>query len=241
VFNYSVAGLGVSHNKSNPITAKEPMTMFSRFCLIAAICSCGFLTVPVQGTRAGLITNGSFEQGAFVGDGDDAMSLSPGSTTITGWTTINAEITWIDNGNPLGIVASDGVKSLDLTGYHDSRPYGGIEQTIATTQGQTYVLGFDILGNLNFGSSPSVLASAGSTTSTFTFNPTAFTAQSQYYTLNFTATSASTVVSFVGTGSGGVYIGLDNVSVVPVPEPASLALLSMGISSLVYHRLRRTV
>jgi hypothetical protein len=58
----------------------------------------------------------------------------------------------------------------------------------------------------------------------------------------FTATAATTTLSFVGA-SGVNYIGLDNVSVVatatPVSEPATLALMIASLSALGYVSRRR--
>lgn len=65
--------------------------------------------------HANLLVNGSFEDGAFVSDGNQTMSLAPGSTVITGWTVITDTTAWINVGNPFGLTASDGSRFLDLT------------------------------------------------------------------------------------------------------------------------------
>ena len=65
--------------------------------------------------HANLLVNGSFEQGAFVNQGNQTMSLAPGSTVITGWTVVTDATAWINAGNPFGLAASDGSRFLDLT------------------------------------------------------------------------------------------------------------------------------
>ena len=58
--------------------------------------------------QANLLTNGSFEAGAFVNQGNDTMSLPPGSTVITGWTVVTDTTAWIGPTNPFGLTASEG-------------------------------------------------------------------------------------------------------------------------------------
>lgn len=188
----------------------------------------------VNTAQANLVTNGSFETGAFVGDG--LMSLNPGSAAIAGWTVFSGEILWEDNllFTNYGVSASEGTKFLDLTG-HDTVPYGGVEQTIATTPGLRYVVDFDFGTNpARYGGTQRVTAAAAAAASVFEFTGTGDTQQYQHYSLPFTATSASTLISFVGSGpAGGVHAGLDNVVVmIAVPEPSSAAMLAIGMIGL---------
>src|SRR5436305_13818021 len=64
---------------------------------------------------ANLLINGSYENtgGTFVGDGNNTMSLPPGSGAIPGWTTFSNSVAWIGPTNPFGVVASNGSFSLD--------------------------------------------------------------------------------------------------------------------------------
>ena len=69
-----------------------------------------FLSVVcvVPAAHANLLTNGSFELGAFVNQGNETMVLNVGSTTITGWAVVTDQLAWIDTGNPWGLSAQDG-------------------------------------------------------------------------------------------------------------------------------------
>lgn len=192
-----------------------------------------------QGAQAQLI-NGDFETGAYSFDGNGAASLPSGSTVITGWTTISNELAVINNANVFGIVAQSGTKSLDLTGYHDASPYGGIQQSLNTISGQNYTLSF-WLGSA--GGNASVAVGTGGAPTTFTNAGTG--AFWQQFTQNFTA-SGPTVLSFTGTAAsgGGTYIGLDHVTVTGVfaatPEPGSVALLgTSGLSLIGLYAARR--
>jgi len=62
------------------------------------------LTAALAGetsAQANLLTNGSFESGAFVNQGNDTMSLVAGSTVITAWTVVTDTTAWIGATNPL--------------------------------------------------------------------------------------------------------------------------------------------
>jgi hypothetical protein len=177
---------------------------------------------------ANLISNGSFEVGSFVPNGQDSMVLAVGATDMTDWTVQTASLAWIGPSNPFGLTASDGGYFLDLSGYHDNAPYAGVlqSQTIPTTIGAQYRLTFDIGTDPQYDTAPvGVQVTAGSASATFTSTPVNPN-QWQSFTFDFIATSTSTSLSLVGqAGTDEKYIGLDNVSLVVIPEPSTLALL----------------
>jgi hypothetical protein len=195
--------------------------------------------------KAALIVNGSFEFGAFADNTtQDTMNLSPGSTVMTGWTVTTAALAWIHSpGNPFGLSASAGNYFLDLSGYHDNKPYGGVAaSTISTVIGQRYNVSFDLGSDVLYDTvSPSVqIALNGNpATGTFTAGPIA-NAHNRWETFNFSfiATSANTLIDFSGVGADNQkYVGLDNVVVSAVPEPTTmiagaLLLLPFGVSTL---------
>ena len=196
--------------------------------------------------QANLLTNGSFELGAFVNQGNDTMSLAPGSTVITGWTVVTDTTAWIGAANPFGLSASDGSFFLDLTNYQAGSPFAGMSQTIATIPGATYSLSFDLGSSTVWGRPDSITASAAGTVQTFTAPTTGGTNDWQSVLMQFVASSATTTVLLQGA-SGFNYIGLDNVGVEfvsgpgprPIPEPTTLALLGLGLASLAVVRRRK--
>jgi hypothetical protein len=205
-----------------------------------------FLTAALVGgtsAQANLLTNGSFESGAFVNQGNDTMSLAVGSTVITGWTVVTDTTAWIGATNPFGLSASNGSFFLDLTNYQAGAPFAGMSQTVATTPGATYSLAFDLGSSTFWGRPDSITASAAATSQTFTAPSTGGNNDWQSVSMQFVASSATTTVRLQGA-SGINYIGLDNVDVefvsgpVPVPEPTTLAFLGLGLAGLAAWRCR---
>ena len=196
--------------------------------------------------QANLLTNGSFESGAFVNQGNDTMSLAPGSTVITGSTVVTDTTAWIGPTNPFGLSASNGSFFLDLTNYQLGPPFAGMSQTIATIPGATYSLSFDLGSSTFWGRPDSISASAAGTLQTFTSPATGGNNDWQSVLMQFVATSTTTTVLLQGA-SGINYIGLDNVDVefvsgpgpIPIPEPTTLALLGLGLASLAVARPRK--
>jgi hypothetical protein len=192
--------------------------------------------------NANLLVNGSFENGAFVNQGNDTMSPGVGSTAITGWAVVTDTLAWIGPTNPFGLTSSDGSYFLDLTNYQPGAPFAGVSQAIATIPGAVYALTFD-LGSSNFWGRPdSLTASAAAASHTFASPSTGTNNDWTHESMQFTATGATTTVLLQGA-SGFNYIGLDNVdvelvSLPAVPEPETWALLLGGVGALAA-RLRR--
>jgi hypothetical protein len=175
------------------------------------------VSLKLQSGGPELLVNGDLENtgATFVPDGNQVMSLNPGSTVIPGWTVVNAEIAWATNANSFGPFTPHGGMFLDVTGYHDSPPYGGISQTVTTTPGQSYRLTFSLgsdNGNPAYTGPVGVMASANATSSSFT--TTVVSNSWGAFTFDFIATSTATPLTIVGISTaGGQYIGVDNVSV----------------------------
>lgn len=211
----------------------------------------GAAALLATGASAATFQNGSFEDGTFVPSAPQAEQLLVGSTAITGWTVIGgSDIAWEHNGNPYGVVASDGVFALDLTGYSDRAPYGGVEQTFDTIAGHRYSLSYDV-GNTDFQNNSGISASIDGTLLLNFVNTmqAGSTTLWQTATTSFTAGGASTQLDLVGTG-GGNAINLDNVRVVDldagsdtgaVPEPTSWAMMigGFGIAGLALRQRRQ--
>jgi hypothetical protein len=156
----------------------------------------------------------------------------------------NDGVAWIWPTNPFNITAQNVSYALDLTGYTNGAPYAGVQQSVATTSGNTYALTFYLGAEINGVGTYSIQACGGSTCQTFSVVIATATSGSPqnswtFETLDFTAISASTLISLLGTNSGGVqeYIGLDNVSLVDTgvsatPLPAALPLFASGIAAM---------
>jgi hypothetical protein len=199
------------------------------FGVCAAIAAGSALASPAQ--AANLLGNGSFETGNYVNGGGGYEDLTPGSTAITDWSIVGSgTLAWIGPGYAGGLSPEDGSYFLDLTGTTDAPPYTGVTQTITTTPGQTYDLSFYLGSSSIYGVPDSIQASAGGKTETF--QSTLSGANNwQLESMSFVATSNNTLVSLLGETANNEYIGLDNVSVAAVPEPATWTMTLFGLFS----------
>src|SRR5258708_27777792 len=77
-----------------------------------------YLACMVTHASANLLTNGSFELGTLVNDGNATQTFNAGPTSITGWSAVGRQMSWIEAGNPFLLSAEDGSRFLDLTAYN---------------------------------------------------------------------------------------------------------------------------
>jgi hypothetical protein len=184
-------------------------------CLLTA--AAAFLSLTVQ-AKANVITNGGFESGAF----------SPSWSTVG-----NAATPYVGvRTSAVNIIAEEGnyFATFSNFAYQDM---AGISQNVSTTPGQTYVLSCWFTNSTN---------SDQLNVFKITWNGDALLDLVNFeqlpswtnYTFQVTGTGDD-VVTFTGYQNIG-WNGLDNVSLTPIPEPATLCLLGLGGLALLRKR-----
>ena len=183
------------------------------------------LSLPAT-TRAELIENGSFE--------NPAISVGVTLTTLPGWF-VSANVDILPNNYWR---AFDGNQSLDLSGDSATGTY--IQQMFPTVIGQSYLLSFYYGNNADDAWALGRASVFGDTTLlSQDLYHSGSTSQNMNYTLfqgEFVADASTTTLRFthLDTPTYGRGLALDAITVTPVPEPGTVALLSVfGIGSLV--------
>jgi hypothetical protein len=172
-----------------------------------------FVSLLVVGAsaHANLIVNGDFEADAYTPGGYNVLS------SLTGWNILGT-------GNVAGIgvgYLSATSQEIDLSGISDG--YGsGIEQTIATSNSQVYTLSLDV--RIPIGNSVE-LRRNGVTFATGVLGGT--------HSYEFTGSGLDTITLVTESGNT---THVDNVAVEAVPEPASMAVLGLGLAAAARRR-----
>lgn len=173
---------------------------------------------------AGLIRNGSFEEGP----GTPLFLNLPGkSTALPGWVVTGEGIDLVGAGYWR---SSEGTFAVDLDGSARSRttpPYvrGGIAQTFATVTGKRYRVTFDLAGNPNRGPLKKPMrVSAAAQSAEFVFDATGKTGPNMGWVPKewvFTAAADSTTLEFTSltqSPATGFGAAIDRVAVVLIDE-----------------------
>lgn len=203
-----------------PLSAPTPRL---RALAHAALLAAGLCTAGASQATS-LFTNGSFES-PLIG----YASLGPGSTAITGWTTVLSGVEFYNAGSS----AAHGVMVVDLANYIYTG--GGLEQAIATTAGQRYDVSFFAGNTASSGRDGTGIVKVtldGSTT--LQFNTAVATSAAYVWaerSFSFVATGSSTTIRFWNDQNPYAHFALiDGVSAAPaVPEPTTASLLALGL------------
>lgn len=187
------------------------------------------LVAAASPASAELIVNGGFEQPGVTGP---CCTTTP-PDALPGWTVTAGDVNVVIGtfGSTNGNLAYEGSQYLDIVGQ---QPNGAMQQTFNTVAGRLYTVSFAYAHNL-FGGAPSatgvfsvdvlggILTHTGGTTNDLGWST---------YLGQFTATGSTATLAFSGaqsTDNAGLF--LDAVSVT-VPEPATWAMLILGMGAV---------
>jgi choice-of-anchor C domain-containing protein len=189
---------------------------------------------------ANLIVNPSFELGNWQGNWSWDR-VSAGETDITGWTVGGVAVDWHNSAemtNP-----HSGLYVVDFNLQGGGSETGTLSQTVNTTANTEYLLSFYLTNPYGYSADTSILnVSIGG-------NNYSFSKAYSYHgaldwglnTVSFVASSDLTTITFSSLNSDG-YWGpvIDDVSLesIPTPEPSSLLLGFMGLTSILGFKLR---
>jgi hypothetical protein len=190
---------------------------------------------------AQLVSNGGFEQPLITGPCCNTAPPDP----LPGWTptpNVNVVIgTFNNTGSPGLDLAYEGDQYLDLVGQGGT---GSItQQILGLTAGTGYTLTFAYSHNLfapNEATSASAMFSIDGLTGTVSHNTGDITDLDwQIFTGTFIAGGADTLNFTNLTGGPNEGILLDAVSIAPVPEPSTWAMMLLGFGAIGFAARRR--
>ena len=213
---------------------------------LAALAVCTLTASALTPTN--LLSNGSFENTGTTATGGQGIYIYTAGTALPGWTISGPDDVHVlktpDIGNSIGSnfnFAQDASFYLDLSGNGGAHPT--VYQDFATSVAGSYKLTFYIGAPSTPGNIINVKLTGSTSLSDVTYTAAAAGANINWTleTVNFTANSTTTRVSFNDTtSSDDNAAAIDNVSVVStVPEPATNALMVIGFAVVAGQCVRR--
>ena len=212
--------------------------------IFVAVCAIGC----AGPAAADLVANGGFELGTFSGGNSLAQQIQPGGSALSNWTVSGAPATWYASGwnnNPQQIALSPRSGNFGINLADGSVNTVSLSETINLLPFQQYQLSFWV-GNYSANNGPARLNVniTDGTSNTIFLSETAaapITNESSTwvrFAFNFIADGTSNTINFSEV-NGPSYIGLDDVSVTAVPEPATWAMMILGFAGIGFIAYRR--
>jgi hypothetical protein len=205
--------------------------------------------------HANQINNGSFET-PIVTSPSEYQTIVPGSEPPGfGWQITTGNVDAVIQGAVFASTAFDGVQFLDL----DGTTAGGIAQSFATTPGNSYVLTFAYANNPAGGTIPAhgTVSIIDTTSTSDLITPLLLTHGSSTQAapdwiasgaISFIAVGTNTTLTFTSndpsSSDGGIFLDAVSVtgsSIPQVPEPATFALMSLGLAGVCFGKRRKLI
>ena len=204
-------------------------TLTSKFWLLAAS------AVAATAVHAAPFQNGSFEDGPGPKKSGNSVAwvttLYPGDNSLTGWTISSGNIDYMDTDF---WQAAAGQRSLDMSGTQA----GSIAQTFDTVAGTSYSVTFSLAGNPD-GGAPATkslrVAATGGPQTDYSVTPSGNSTSNMGWTTqtySFTATGASTTLSFTSLAASSSGPALDNVRVTGVTGTPAVSAPTLSTWSM---------
>ena len=220
--------------------------------VFSALALAGIAIASPAAAAVELVVNGGFESPVTI---PGTFTIIPGGGSFTGWSVLGSgtNVLIINQSYQEGGLVfnpNTGINAIDLSGAGNTGPTTGISQTVATGVG-SYKLSFFVGNASPTGSNggnytqPSTvnLSINGGPIQSFTNSlNTPFGINWAPFSVTFFA-ETPTAIAFTNGTTGDNMLGLDNVSVTAVPEPASWAMLiaGFGLTGAAMRRRRSTV
>jgi len=177
-------------------------------------------------SSANLVVNGDFQSGSYPNN-----NFTSPLGSLSGWTILGV-------GNVAGIgqgYLNAPSQEIDLSGTADQAG-SGISQTLSTLPGYFYEISFDVYTGFGANQNGGVNATFGATALGTDLKGQNSGNGRKTYTFNVAAGTNADAITFINANTGKV-AHVDNVSVTQVvPEPATIAGMSMFLLALARKR-----